>query len=192
MSKRTTTQILTLDPKPGEAISVPDGVKWVKVHPVSLLCYPGPALTYEGKIFLDAKLYDTPSQVGRMVELIVADGRFSMVSIATHDPRAWKAAWKARGDSPLILAGLAGLSSEAAPEYSHVEFIAARADAVILPAYVGVYLRDDYPDTTFVCPGIRNDGQPKGTHVETVTLQQARDAGLDYVVVNEENYDAHS
>jgi orotidine-5'-phosphate decarboxylase len=155
------------------------------------------ALVRSGKrVFLDQKLHDIGSTVGKGVESVA---RIGATFLTVHAfPQTMKAAVEARAGSSLQILAVTVLTSYddadlAAAGYDMTvpELVSARAaqahdigvEGLVCSAAEAVPLRKQVPDMLLVTPGIRPAGAASGDQKRIMTPAQAIIAGVDYLVV---------
>jgi orotidine-5'-phosphate decarboxylase len=154
-------------------------------------------------VFLDAKLHDIPTTVGRAaanlgrlgVEMlnVHALGGEAMVRAAVDG--AARGAEEAGVRSPTILAVtvLSSLSGESLASPASLAFEAHAAGAtgaVVSGDDVAVVRETMGPEFLLVVPGIRPSSSSLNDHARVLTPEEALDAGADYIVVGRPITDA--
>lgn len=174
-------------------------VGYVKIG-LELFTAAGPGvvrrLTPIAPVFLDLKLHDIPSTVGRAarnlgglgVGLLTVHslGGAEMVRAAVQG--AADGAAEAGEEPPAIVAVTVlssvageGLASPASLAFEAVE--AGAAGAVVSGEDVGAVREAVGEGPILVVPGIRPGGQPANDHVRVLTPAEALERGADYLVV---------
>lgn len=149
------------------------------------------------KTFLDLKLHDIGNTVEEGVRSLTGLGaRFLTVHAY---PQTMRAAVKGRGDSALKILAVTVLTSydeadarEAGYALPVAELVARRSqqaleagiDGIVCSALEAGPVRQVIgPDRLIVTPGIRPAGSDLGDQKRVLTPRQAREAGIDHVVV---------
>lgn len=165
------------------------------------------------KIFLDLKLHDIPNTVYGGLRSVLGLG-VDMVNI--HSAGGSKMTQEARravdeSATGAILLGVTMLTSTSQevmkeeilidPAYSVEETVLSYAktgkknglDGVVCSAKEAVKLKEVMGgDFLLVCPGIRPKGSQASDQVRVVTPEEARDMGVDYIVVGRPITQAHN
>lgn len=157
-----------------------------------------PELAARGlKVFLDLKLHDIGNTVEEGVRALSGLGA-TFLTVHAY-PQTMRAAVRGRGaDGPTILAVtvLTSYDAEDAREAGYAlpvsDLVALRAaqaaeagiDGIVCSAAEAQAVRRVVgPDRLIVTPGIRPDGFEAGDQKRVTTPRQARNAGIDHVVV---------
>lgn len=151
-----------------------------------------------GKVFIDAKLLDTPNTVERATANI-ADMGAAFLTVHGHDIKTMEAAMRGRGTNDLKLLAVTVLTSLDADDLKQqgsalgpAELVLHRArlrqqvgfDGVIASAREAAAIREAAGrDFLIVTPGIRPAGTPADDQARVMTPRQAIAAGADYLVV---------
>jgi len=180
------------------------GLKWAKLGPV-LFVREGPAVIREFRqrgiqVFLDFKWHDIPNVVAKAVTAAGELG-VSMVTVHCLGGRAMLGAAARAAGQDLALVGVTVLTSHDAAELESVlgrgvpdvGFEAERlARAAMQAGLRGVVasgqelglLREVLgPEPWIVVPGIRNNGEPAGDQVRTISPADAVRRGATHLVV---------
>jgi orotidine-5'-phosphate decarboxylase len=174
-------------------------VAYVKVG-LELFTATGPAVVERiralAPVFLDLKLHDIPTTVGRAArnlarlgpELLTvhALGGTEMIEAAVDG--AAKGAAEAGLEPPAIIAVtvLSSLAGEglASPASLAFEAIAAGASGAVVSGQDVAEVREAVgPVATLVVPGIRPGGQPANDHVRVLSPGEALERGADFIVI---------
>jgi orotidine-5'-phosphate decarboxylase len=147
-------------------------------------------------VFLDLKLHDIPSTVGRAARNAGRLGASMLTVHALGGPNMVRAAREGSAEgaseagveNPAIVAVtvLSSMAGEelASPSSLAFEAVAAGAGGVVVSGADVKEVREVLGDTAIlVVPGIRPTGQPSNDHVRVLTPSEALDLGADYVVV---------
>lgn len=150
------------------------------------------------RIFVDAKLLDTPNTVMRATANI-ADMGAAFLTVHGHDTKTLHAAVAGRGDSSLKLLAVTVLTSLEEPDLAEQgisetpsDLVLRRAalardagfDGVIASGHEAAAIRAACgPDFLIVTPGIRLAGSAADDQVRIMTPDHAISAGADYLVV---------
>jgi len=148
----------------------------------------------EAGVFLDLKLHDIPTQVGRAVRAIRELGVRMLTVHAQGGEAMLRAAASEAGPDVCVLA-VTRLTSEEAGVEEVVELAklaqAASCGGVVCSGDEAAYVRKAVgANFRIVCPGIRAQGSSRGDQVRTVTAFEAIRAGADYIVVGRPIRDA--
>lgn len=151
-----------------------------------------------GKVFIDAKLLDTPNTVERATANIAGMGA-AFLTVHGHDIKTMEAAMRGRGTNDLKLLAVTVLTSLDADDLKQqgsalgpAELVLHRArlrqqvgfDGVIASAREAAVIREAAGrDFLIVTPGIRPAGTPADDQARVMTPRQAIAAGADYLVV---------
>lgn len=155
------------------------------------------------KIFLDLKLHDIPNTVAGAVRSLKGLGVDMLTLHASGGREMFMRAREAVKDMnrpPILLAvtvltsfsdagrkeALLGENRSAEDAVYHLAHLALQggADGVVSSAMEGKYLREHIRQSfPLVCPGIRPAGASVGDQKRVVTPADARDIGVDYIVV---------
>ena len=132
-------------------------------------------------IFLDLKLYNTRDSVARIAhEAFKAGARFLTVFA---DPVMLQAAMEAKSDERQKVIAVGRMTDGSGrPVDSYI----STYDGVVCSMDWAHY----YSNKLRVCPGIRPAGWPSNNHSNPVTPREARDAGVEYIVVGRPIYAA--
>ena len=145
-------------------------------------------------VFLDLKLHDIPTQVGRAARALRAVGVNMFTVHAQGGEEMLRAAAREAGPNLLVLA-VTRLTSQPAGVEEVVELarlaqvsgcggvVCSGSEAAAVRKALGSEFR-------IVCPGIRTPGSDRGDQVRTVTAYDAIRAGADYIVVGRPIRDA--
>ena len=148
-------------------------------------------------VFLDLKLHDIPTTVGRAVAAI-AHLQPAVLTVHAAGGRAMMAAAKAAAPPGTKIVGVTMLTSldeadltatgiAGSPE-DHVRRLAdlareAGIDGIVCSGAEVASARAAWPDGIFVVPGVRPEGSDPGDQKRIVTPRQAMDDGASIVVI---------
>jgi orotidine-5'-phosphate decarboxylase len=167
----------------------------------------GPAAVHavrrHGPVFLDLKLHDIPTTVGRAAR---EAGRLGPALLSVHalggDPMvraavegATSGAEEAGHEPPQVVAVtvLSSLGGEslASPSSLAFEAMAAGASGVVVSGDDVREVREVLgPEAVIVVPGVRPEGLRSNDHVRVLTPREALSSGADYLVVGRPVTDA--
>jgi orotidine-5'-phosphate decarboxylase len=145
-------------------------------------------------VFLDLKLHDIPTTVGRAARVVCGLG-VRMLTVHAQGGRAMLEAAAREAGPDLCLLAVTRLTSQAAAVEEVVELarlaqlagcggvVCAGSEAASVRKAVGT-------DFRIVCPGVRAPGSDRGDQVRAVTPFEAIHAGADYIVVGRPIRDA--
>jgi orotidine-5'-phosphate decarboxylase len=150
------------------------------------------------RVFVDAKLLDTPNTVMRAAANI-ADMGAAFLTVHGHDAKTLDAAVAGRGEGDLKLLAVTVLTSLEAGDLTEQgiteapsDLVLRRAkiaheagfDGVIASGHEAAAIRSACgPEFLIVTPGIRMPGSAAGDQVRIMTPEHAIAAGADYLVV---------
>jgi orotidine-5'-phosphate decarboxylase len=157
-----------------------------------------------GPVFLDLKLHDIPTTVGRAAR---ETGRLGPSILTVHalggEPMVRAAVEGAAGgaadagfEAPRVVAvtvlSSVGGESLASPSSLAFEAVSAGASGVVVSGDDVREVRSVLgPEPLIVVPGVRPKGLRSNDHVRVLTPQEAISFGADYVVVGRPVIDAH-
>jgi orotidine-5'-phosphate decarboxylase len=149
-----------------------------------------------GPLFLDLKLHDIPTTVGRAarnvgrlgVDLLTvhALGGQEMVRAAVDEAARGAAEVGAEPPGVVAVTVLSSLAGEGLASPASLAFEAVQAGAVgaVVSGQDVATVREALGDRPIlVVPGIRPGGQPPNDHVRVLTPGEALERGADYIVV---------
>jgi orotidine-5'-phosphate decarboxylase len=150
-------------------------------------------LVRHAPVFLDLKLHDIPTTVGRAA---AAAGRLGARMLTVHalGGPAMVGAGAARGaaeagrEPPAVLAvtvlsSLAGEGPAPAVSLAREAVAAGAAGVVVSGPDVGTVREAVGPEALVVVPGIRPSGHPRDDQARVLSPREALDLGADYLVV---------
>ena len=145
-------------------------------------------------VFLDLKLHDIPTQVGRAARALRGLGVDMLTVHAQGGEAMLRAAVREAGSDVLVLA-VTRLTSQTAAVDEVVELArlaqASGCGGVVCSGNEATYVRKELgADFRIVCPGIRTLGSDPADQVRAVTPYDAIRAGADQVVVGRPIRDA--
>ena len=155
------------------------------------------------KVFLDLKLHDIPNTVAGAVRSLKGLGVDMLTLHASGGSEMFmraREAVKGMDHAPILLAvtvltsfsdagrkdALLGENRTSEDTVHHLAYLALQggADGIVSSAMEGEYLREHIRQSfPLVCPGIRPAGESVGDQKRVVTPAQAREIGVDYIVV---------
>lgn len=138
-------------------------------------------------VFLDLKLHDIPTTVGRACAVLSTSGA-RYVNVHAAGGAAMVRAAAEGLDGMLTLLAVTVLTSEADPPPGLVEeraalALAAGAGGLVCGAPDLPVLRSRFPDAVLLVPGTRPAGADRHDQGRTATPAEALDAGADLVVL---------
>ena len=145
-------------------------------------------------VFLDLKLHDIPTQVGRAARALRNLGVCMFTVHAQGGEEMLRAAAREAGSDVLVLA-VTRLTSQAAGveevvELSRLAQMSGCGGVVCAGSEAAAVRKALGSDFRIVCPGIRTLGSERGDQVRAVTPYDAIRAGADYIVVGRPIRDA--
>jgi orotidine-5'-phosphate decarboxylase len=188
---------------------VSDDVQWVKVGS-ELFTGAGPAVVEDlvklgMHVMLDLKFKDIPETVARSVTVGCKLGARMLTVHADGGGRMLEAAQKAAGDWGATILAVTVLTSLDSEDMGRLGIPESRADHVqrlaniaslsnvkglVCSVHEAAKLRDAFPDTTLVTPGIRPAGSAVHDQKMIDSPAAAKHAGANYIVVGRPIRDA--
>lgn len=143
-------------------------------------------IDYRADLMLDLKMYGTRDMIETSVKQAFDLGARFVTVHAT--PSVMEAAMRAKpaGDHCKVLA--VGQLTDGGTSLRRQVETAARchpdgADGMICTVDLVAALKHDYPDLTYICPGVRPANTPADNHMWVATPAVALHRGADYLVV---------
>lgn len=149
------------------------------------------------RLFLDLKLHDIPSTVGKAVAALAGCPYAILTVHASGGTDMMRAARAAAAPGARVVgvtvltsmdaADLAGVGVADVPagQVRRLGELARRAglDGLVCSPHEVAAMRAAWPDGLLVVPGIRPEGSDSGDQKRVMTPRQARDAGADILVI---------